>query len=702
VLEHLQLRESATPLAATQALQGHWATLASDAMALAGDTGFQRQLLHAQQLAKTSPFVDITDLAGVNLPALPPDPDAEFAIDVDVSGRIRPLGIGDLKVVKQKLLAYEAGEVAHIENVMKSESKERKHRMLDRTETTLFSSEEETRDTERDTQTTDRFELKRETELTIKEDMSLKAGLTVTASYGPVVATATGDFAYSTSKQDSQKSSSNFAREVVDRSVTKVQKKTKTERTTKTINEVEEINTHGFDNTGPDAAHITGIYRWVDKRYRAQVYNYGARLLIEFVVPEPAEFFRHSHLNRKPTVDAMPPPPLLNVWGAPLTLADINETSYLTYAAPYHTSGLTPPPPAQLALGASIVKEGLDEGKTIGMASKDLVVPEGYTMGAHSATVSVVWRNHPKFALQVGKVSYALLDRDPGAGSSSEIFNATRGTPLMVSALSGPVPISLAAYDVRAFAVNVQAVCNRTPEALARWRLQTYDKIVAAWQALQTVYDQKVSQARTAAGVAIEGRNPGQNRAIERAELKKLCVTMMTGEHFGRYDAMTEPPPGSTRAAEVDVLAALEQGRIVQFFEQAFEWEQMTWLYYPYIWGRKKHWPEVSGLTDPDPMFMQFLTAGSARVVVPVPLAYRASVEFLLQSPNPDLRAKVWRGGERPTLDDPDGLYVSIDEELRSQTDDLAGAVPEGTPWEFTLPTTLVWLQPDAVLPSFN
>jgi len=142
--------------------------------------------------------------------------------------------------------------------------------------------------------------------------MSIKAGLTVTGSYGPVVATATGDFAYSTSKQESQKNSSNFAREVVDRSVTKVQTKTKTERTTKTLNEVEEINKHSLNNGQPSTAHVTGIYRWVDKRYRAQIYNYGVRLLLEFIIPEPAAFYRATHASAPPKVNGKPPPPFVN------------------------------------------------------------------------------------------------------------------------------------------------------------------------------------------------------------------------------------------------------------------------------------------------------------------------------------------------------------------------------------------------------
>jgi hypothetical protein len=296
-------------------------------------------------------------------PAPAPEPvDPGTAADVDVHGRIKPLGIGDLKVVKQTLLAYEPGEVAYIENVLAHESKKRVYRTLHRTQTTLFESQEDTRDTERDTQSTDRYELKRETSNTIKEDMSVKAGLQVTASYGPVVTHASGDFAYSTSKEDSQKTSSNFARDVVDRSITKVQVKTITSRTTTTTDETEETSTHGIDNTS--AENVVGVYRWVDKRYRAQIYNYGTRLMLEFVVPEPAAFYRAARAGTAVTVDANPPVPFLNdltpflpkkFWTR-LDAGDLSEQNYQQYAARYGASGVTPPPAATVYISAALEK----------------------------------------------------------------------------------------------------------------------------------------------------------------------------------------------------------------------------------------------------------------------------------------------------------------------------------------------------------
>jgi hypothetical protein len=77
---------------------------------------------------------------------------------------LKPIGIGDLKVVKQWLIAYQPGEIAHIENVLKGETKDRTHRRLEKTEESFSFSSDSTQESQKDTQTTDRFELKREEE----------------------------------------------------------------------------------------------------------------------------------------------------------------------------------------------------------------------------------------------------------------------------------------------------------------------------------------------------------------------------------------------------------------------------------------------------------------------------------------------------------------------------------------------------------
>ncbi len=68
---------------------------------------------------------------------------------------------------------------------------------------------------------------------------------------------------------------------------------------------------------------------------------------------------------------------------------------------------------------------------------------------------------------------------------------------------------------------------------------------------------------------------------------------------------------------------------------------------------------------------------------------------------------KIWgQDGTPPLIRKDDGslndLFISIADELRNQTDDLGKAMPEGEPWEVVLPTTLVYLQKDSDLPTFN
>ncbi|NHZ95175.1 hypothetical protein [Massilia sp. CCM 8734] len=576
--------------------------------------------------------------------------------------RIRPLGIGDLKVVKQTLERYVAGEAAHIENVLQGESKERKHRRFDRSEEIVTIARESAEETERDTQTTDRFELKKESEKTIQTDMSIDAGITVSASYGPVEFGAYANFAYSQSTTDTSRTASNFARDVVDRSVTRIQKKTREERITKTIHEIEEINTHGLNNVA-GAGHISGVYRWVDKHFKAQIFNYGKRMMFEFIVPEPAAFFIYAQGNNPAKKINLEEPKALGK----LTHKDITESSYQNYIRDYRVQGVTPPPPASRILSMPFDQSGIQPNQTTSKSSRDLVVPDGYVArNWWGLWRGSVWAGH----------SFNFI-----VGTDSD-FKGTLNREDMV------VPVAIQTFNVAAYVATVEVYCQRTDRAYEEWQIKTFEKIMAAYQAAVAQYEDKLRAAEARRGVVITGQNPGINREIERTEMKKHCITTLTGERFQNFNSMSGSPP------EIDLPDAAEEGRFIQFFEQAFEWEQMTYLFYPYFWGRKQNWATLSTTFDNDPLFTRFLQAGSARVVIPVHPAYNDAILYYLQT------GELWNGGDPPVVDDP--LYIALYEELKAQQDDLGGAVAEGDPWKVVLPTTLVWLQPGAELPDFT
>jgi hypothetical protein len=150
--------------------------------------------------------------------------------------------------------------------------------------------------------------------------------------------------------------------------------------------------------------------------------------------------------------------------------------------------------------------------------------------------------------------------------------------------------------------------------------------------------------------------------------------------------------PGD-RYPEIDRSKLVRQGGEIQFFEQAFEWDQLTYLYYPYFWGRRANWVKAINMDDPDTLFTKFLQAGAARVLVPVRPSYERSVAHYVMT------SELWGGGAAPAIDEE--MYVSIVAELKAQAGVIDESMLTGEAWEVTVPTSLVMLQEKAQLPVF-
>ena len=267
---------------------------------------------------------------------------------------LRPVGIGDLKVVKQWLVEYLPGEISHVANVLKGETNVRKTRRLEKSEDVFSFTDQTSQETSTDTQTTDHFEMKREVENTVKTDLQLKVDQSVSAQWTYVKIGASVGFAFSRTADESTKAAQEFARDVVSKAASKLQtQSTKTRSLTKTF-ESEEAVDHTIDNSKQGASHVNGFYRFVDKRYMAQLYNFGKRMMFEFIVPEPAAFLVESRLRafegstEVPTKPARPKLKTLDLSSTPAAIgkpSDITKTVWERLSTTYDLSGLPPYPP---------------------------------------------------------------------------------------------------------------------------------------------------------------------------------------------------------------------------------------------------------------------------------------------------------------------------------------------------------------------
>ncbi|OLB74228.1 MAG: hypothetical protein AUI14_24130 [Actinobacteria bacterium 13_2_20CM_2_71_6] len=571
----------------------------------------------------------------------PCPPAADVAIPQDAAtvptghGEAKILGIADLNLVEQQLLRHELGEIAHIENVLKSETRSRTFKTSDTTEQTVTTETETTQVKEQDLSSSERFELQSESQTVINENASRDGGLTIHASYGPSVdATSNFNFSSSSSRQQSNTASASYAREVATKAVNRVQTRTLTRRTTTTINVVEETNQHSFDNKA-GSNDIVGVYRFVDKVYRTQVVNYGKRLMLEFIVPEPAAFLRHAMTKH-----------------------------YLFWASKYGAQDVTAPPPSIfLASGA---KKSPDSMKTIQDGGErninsdllDVAIPDGYL--AQSAFVNIFGET------QAGKhvLTFQVQDQQ-----GTYIEPVDDHTVFALRLLPSPtVTVSINSIGFHNYEVVALVFCTLSAEKYQEWQLKTFNSVMTAYQDEKSRFDQAVAEARLRArsNNVVGGTNPAINRETEQTELKKGCISLLTGQRFDLFDAVARnvAPLGFP---EIDFAEAKAEGPYIQVFEQSFEWNNMTYLFYPYFWGKKDEWPTVSQLTDDDPLFTRFLRAGAARVQVPVRLGFEQSILTYLGV------GELWPGEGTLVNSDgisPDPLHLSIVDELKSQLGD--------------------------------
>ena len=154
-----------------------------------------------------------------------------------------------------------------------------------------------------------------------------------------------------------------------------------------------------------------------------------------------------------------------------------------------------------------------------------------------------------------------------------------------------------------------------------------------------------------------------------------------------------KPETHTAHYPETMLTPARRKATMIQFLEQAFDWDNLSYLFYPYFWATRPKWIDLlSRADDADATYSSFLQAGSARVLVSVTPGYEHAVAHYLATGEP------WNGGAAPVIGDP--LFVAVYQEIRNEQDNLADARPEGEPWPFVLPTSLTYLDGGDPLPT--
>jgi hypothetical protein len=615
---------------------------------------------------------------------------------------IRDVGIADLLVVKQHLVAYERVDIAHVENILIGEKKSRNHRALERTEDTFTTERETIHERETELETAERFELNRETARTLKRDQQFGFGLTLSGKYGPTIEFSSNlQASVNTSTEESVRSATRYAKDVVERSLERVVERVREEQVRRVVREQEETNLHELENE--TAEHISGVYQFLEKIYESQVFNYGIRQMFDFMVPEPASYLWHIENNEQEINLPLPPPDLGK---AAANAYAINSLNYVLLAAAFGADGIEHPPQNFITSSASIV-HGIDasateQGRPRSVLDTEVPVPEGYVpfraivrplaLTDHDITIGITIGHNQR----IWKPHSAQLT---GVGSDHSLGSARLDLPLLLESQpfdsSSKLPIHVLAFETESYSFVVEVIFLRTGQAYRNWQIKTYDKLVTAYrESLQqyeaTIAELKAAAKAEAAQAAIRfGAPPSQNLKTIRTELKKHCISIVTRQRYEDFDAVQEGDP-----PYFDFIEAAEGGSFTRFFEQAFEWDQMQYVFYPYFWGHQNRWSKRFLRQDVDPIFLEFLQSGAARVVVPVRPGFETALTYYLE------KGTSWNGEGDPPIESP--LYVPIIKEIQERTGASQGEVAVGEPWPTRIPTPLVILRKENTLPEWE
>jgi len=572
---------------------------------------------------------------------------------------IVPYAIGQLKMAKYRLLRYQQGEVAHIQNVLKGEKKKIVNRSLTNTgEQTVQQNNNSTENSDVTHETTN--ELLVEAQKTVAALTKTFTYNNLTTTYGPPTqALLNGSYSEAiTPGTPVPEDNSSFAKLVVNKTLSRINNTVLKSRSFAKFSETEEISASIFNNTA-GIGNFRGIYRWVNKVYRVSVHNYGNRFLLELLVSKPAADFIASQatLNNITLTKPLSPQqqtPAVN------SFTDISLANYVQLLSYYQITKTILPPQQTLSVSAT-----LNASET----EKYIAIPAGYT--ATSAVITgqiAAGATITAITGIIGTVPFSVAGGTP----TTETLNSETGQVYV--AVIGPNLPASAPVQPQNFILNATVTCTVSPTKQNEWQVAVYDEITQAYEKMIGEYDNNITR------FAMTGQqtNPLLLNNIERSSLYRTCMAMILDVatvKTGSEPSITPP------------LLMVNKQRYIQFAEEALEWDEMTYFF------DDQPSPLSYGQQGRDDSLRPFLQADGAVVFLPVRPSFNLQMLYYLTT------GVIWPG-HYPfvpvnTTDTQTATHVK-----KVKNWDESGKKEKH--WDITLPTTMQVIQDSSQLPDYS
>lgn len=591
------------------------------------------------------------------------------------------LGPGTLKRARQHLVGYQPGELAEVVNVMPHERQERQEHLQTRREDYDSEDNEHRGETEDLRQTSASSELTDALQEVMAADGLVRNLNNVKPTYENLNEILSG--AWAGSSGGASWSGDDTSRQV--QQLTEKAARHMGDRITRQRGRVwqelcERRQSNLIDNAGD--RRLVGIYHWVDKLMKVHLADAGRRLVLGFVINQPARPWVQSitaqddiPLNKPYAIPAFSEPHGLGYYR-------IKPENYQALCAMYGINDAEPPPLETIRVVATV------SGVVLGDVSM-LRIPDGYAAASGLVTMALADTQYNLVCSVAGEdvkpgvpptptAPAAMTVVVPDASAATAVGNVTITPPARTTALvstvplaniagkTGPIPLTVMS-SAPLMSVTVDITCSRPAltgkdkdPMMTAWQIRTFYRLLAAWQAAMQRYQDEFDKRMKVACAE-------RTAEIQRDVLAQACLNLMA------------TPANSAQA-----------------LESQFSWADMSWYYdtQPFVktTAQPKKMAAASTASVTERLFLRFLKASSAHVLLPVNRGCETGLLFEWQFP------ARWIG-------DPSSTPVT--ESTLTLLEEVLGAdslPPEQQPkprhWTVRLPTSMLYLQQGTELPG--
>ena len=594
-----------------------------------------------------------------------PSENSSFYNTSQINGTVVPYAIGDLHMIQHKLIGYRPGEIAHIENVLPGEIKERSNASsheisettIDTNETTLY----------KDNQWETRLEgFNTEIGNTLKgNETNTDDYNNLQTSYGPpTTGTYTGKVTL-TKKQDlnDKTNDTQFAKKVLDQTIARMNRNIKHVFTRQQVKKTEEAVVHTLDNRNGEC-NVRGIYNWVNKVYSTRVINYGNRFLLEFLIDKP---FPKIESDIALIENGLIPP--ANRLESISSFKSITRENYAQLTADYGVTN-SPLPPDEYKTSYVLFNDDK-------MTAQMLSVEDGYV--PYKAEVG--YSTNEDMKLLVGGTT---IDLKTSSNSKLDVKLDAIGVPeystVAIPVLLNEVSNYSSPPSSIGFYVSVGVQSTPSDRLMNSWKVSVYDAIIKA-------YKENVKMA-----IANIDEEKKQNKSREIAWVNQSiinsCKTILYKINLEKNEVVQSPvssPPTDD----------INEPSFYQFFDQAMEWEECTYEFY-----QENNFPKDNKINQRiqnfynGESFTQHLEDKHLRVMVPVVPNFNYKMLYYLSSGLIPYTENIIT----PVVESTKPIVVA----LKTASEIYNEPSITNEPWEISVPTNMQWLIDDDELPFYD